>query len=972
MTRKLFKKLISFVLIIAILSTNFAFGAEEPSAAHTPDEPITVFQMRERNVISYHNFLDYHSTASRPDREYIIEGASYVYANQMETKTLYDFEGMEGPSVLTGETGIIEWEVYIHEAGLYNLSVLYFPIEGRSSDIQRGIFVNGRLPFNEAGNIEFYRIWVNEGDIYQMDTLGNHIRVRQIEAPKWLEVTSRDFQGYHPRPFLFYLEAGLNTISFVSSREPMVIRHIRLYQEPELLAYEEYLAMHLASGHPIVYGHFERIEAQEAVRKSSPMLYPLNDNSSPAVYPQSPRYILTNTIGGTNWRISGQWIEWDMYVPETGLYNISFSVLQNFARGTSVFRELSINGEVPFQEAEALAFRFQRGWRIETLGNEGDEPFLFLLQQGHNTIRLRVVLGGLSEYVRRVETHMRELNEIYRQLIVLTGTEPDRHRDYQIARRFPHLSSQLTAHSEDLYQIFDELVELSGGRGERDAAIQNMAQQLSVLAVDVESFTFRLDLFRINIGALGTWLIMANEQTLQLDAINIQSTDTAPPRLRNSWWARLWHELQSLFFSFFIDYTAIGSLEINPDQETITVWTGVGRDQANLTKSLIDQGFAGLAGINVNLMLVDMATLLPAILAGQGPDVAMFVSPDIPMNFGIRGALHDISQFPDFDEITSRFHEAAMVPFTYDGRTFGLPESMTFPMLFYRMDILEELGLEVPQTWDELPYVLSVLSVNNLAFGLPAPAMARAATITSTETHDGAFGMFLFQNGGEYYSPCGRYSGLDSEIGIATFRQFTRYYTDFTLERAFDFVNRFRIGEMPLGVVDFTTYNMLQVFAPEIRGMWGFTTVPGTVREDGRIDRSVAAGGSAIVMTERSNYHDASWEFIKWWTSSETQLDFARGLEALLGPSARYPTANLEAFDMLAWPIEHHRQLTAQQAYLRGIPQVPGGYFTARHINNAFNTVVVAETMGPREALTNHVRFINEEIAFRRNEFGLD
>ena len=454
--KKTFRKFIAIMLVIIMLPLYPVFGAEPGGYAPEDNEeaPITVFRLRPDEPFSYHDFLAYHADTCRPDREYIIEGAGFINAAQMDVEVIYDFEGMEGPSVLTGETGIIEWEVYVLEAGLYNLSVLYFPVEGRSSDIQRGIFINGELPFDEAGNIEFYRIWVNEGDIYQMDTLGNHIRAKQIEAPQWVEVTSRDFQGYHSRPFLFYLEAGANTIGFVSSREPMLIRHLRLFQEPDLPTQAEYLQGHLENGYRKITGYFQRVEAQEAQRKSSPMLYPINDNSSPAVYPQNPRYILTNTIGGVNWRLNGQWIEWDVYVPETGLYNISLNVLQNFARGTSVFRKLTVNGVVPFQEAEAIGFRFHRTWRIETLGGE-ETPYFFLLQEGHNTIRLTVVLGGLSEYVRRVENHMRELNEIYRQLIMLISTEPDRHRDYQIGRRFPHLSAQLAAHSEELYQIFD-------------------------------------------------------------------------------------------------------------------------------------------------------------------------------------------------------------------------------------------------------------------------------------------------------------------------------------------------------------------------------------------------------------------------------------------------------------------------------------------------------------------------------------
>jgi len=91
-----------------------------------------------------------------------------------------------------------------------------------------------------------------------------------------------------------------------------------------------------------------------------------------------------------------------------------------------------------------------------------------------------------------------------------------------------------------------------------------------------------------------------------------------------------------------------------------------------------------------------------------------------------------------------------------------------------------------------------------------------------------------------------------------------------------------------------------------------------------------------------------------------------------MGSAARHPTANMEAFSRMPWPIAHYRNLREQMENIRGIPQVPGGYFTPRQIRNAFFTVVELENIGPREALTDAVRPINDEIRIKRREFGLD
>src|SRR5699024_7533083 len=121
----------------------------------------------------------------------------------------------------------------------------------------------------------------------------------------------------------------------------------------------------------------------------------------------------------------------------------------------------------------------------------------------------------------------------------------------------------------------------------------------------------------------------------------------------------------------------------------------------------------------------------------------------------------------------------------------------------------------------------------------------------------------------------------DSEEGIQAFREFTEYYSDYTLDRETNIEQRFRTGESPIIISDYTTYNNLMVSAPDIRGLWGFTTVPGTVREDGTIDNTVTTNGiympdgrtssTAAVMMEGTSSKTNSWDFMKWWVSEETQ-----------------------------------------------------------------------------------------------------
>ncbi len=166
------------------------------------------------------------------------------------------------------------------------------------------------------------------------------------------------------------------------------------------------------------------------------------------------------------------------------------------------------------------------------------------------------------------------------------------------------------------------------------------------------------------------------------------------------------------------------------------------------------------------------------------------------------------------------------------------------------------------------------------------------------------------------------------------------------------------------------------VSATEIRSIWDFTLIPGTERtdENGKtyIDRSDFITGAATLMvkTEDESLREKSWEFMKWWMSEESQVRFGREIEALLGSSARYATANKSAFSQLAWSADDIKILNEQWDQTVGIREVPGGYFTGRHITNAIRRII-NQKEDPRETILDYTIDINNEIEKKRNEFGL-
>jgi ABC-type glycerol-3-phosphate transport system substrate-binding protein len=942
----------------------------EPNAERTGSEkPVDGFDPQFEMILdreSYSGYIAQYENTARPGREITIEAAEYSRIEGEGFATVRDFEGQTGMSLKTGEQGSVEWSVNIPETGLYHISVLYYPIEGKSSSIERSLLIDGKVPFEEAAYLQFDRIWDNEKDQIEQDNRGNDLRPEQVEKPEWRTALLKDYEGYYEQPFQFFFTAGVHTIALVSQREPMVIRELKLFQYKEPAPYEETLNRYLEAGAKATENILLTIQGEDASAKSSPTLYPQTERNSPAVTPYSPSKTRVNTIGGYNWRIPGEWIEWTFEVPETGLYKIGFKAQQNFERGIYSTRRLTIDGEVPFKEMERVAFRFKNGYRVDVMG--GKEPYLFFLEKGKHVLRLETSLGEFAPLIRQVEESLYNLNSMYRKILMITGAAPDELRDYRVDEQIPDLLDTFRAESSRLKQVGDELRRLTGGTGESAALLKTMALQLDEMIEDPDTIPRRLGSFKTNAGGLGTWILQAREMPLEIDEFYVASPEVKFPNAGTGFWAELMHEILTFAYSFVIDYNQIGNVAEEKEARSVTVWIGSGRDQANTLKAMIDETFTPETGIQVNLKLVQMNTLLPATLAGQGPDVAMQISNDIPVNYAMRNAAADLTQFPDFPEIAERFRPSALVPYTYENGVYALPETQTFNMLFYRKDVLNELGLSVPQTWEEVAGLLAVLNKNHMEFGLPL--VMQPSYPGENIPPNPTYAMLLLQSGGQFYRNGGKESDLDSRVGIETFKIWTEFYTDYKLEREYDFANRFRTGQMPIGIADYTTYNQLTVFAPEIRGLWGFAPVPGTLQPDGTIRRDVPGGGSGTIMLKSAKDKEAAWEFMKWWTSDEVQTKFGREMESLMGAAARYPTANIKALDSLPWPVADYENLKAQFEWVRGIPEVPGGYFTGRHLLNAFYRVINNNTE-PREAIVDYVEYIQEEIRAKRKEFGL-
>ncbi|MBP5660529.1 MAG: extracellular solute-binding protein, partial [Lachnospiraceae bacterium] len=895
---------------------------------------------------TYNGYLKNHSDAKEPQKTIDVDLYSYEGDGNISVYTNFHDE----PKCLFTDTeSVVTYTVNVPEAGFYNVYMEYLITESRGVAAERAFYVNGALPFDDALNLNFTRIWKDAGE-KRVDNQGNEIRPSQIEEYDWQSSYFSDKLGYEMDPFKFYFEKGENTITLNAINEPMAIRKLEIVPVVHKDTYEEYLAKQPANAAST--GDFVTvIQGETSTLRSESSLYAKYDRSSPTTQPNSVTNTVLNYVGGDAWKTTGQWIEWEFEVPADGFYNIMVKGRQNYQRGYVSNRKIYIDGEVPFKEMEEISFEYANDWICRDVADAEGNPYNFYLTKGKHTIRLEATLGGVGPILADLEESTYRLNQIYRKLLVYTGANPDKYRDYRINTNYPEIMEALDLEYRNLYKIVDDMVAYSGQKADQIATAQTVANQLERFCKKPQKITVEFITFKDNITSLGTAQLNMSETKLDIDYITVSGTEASVKHEKANFFTKSWHEIKSFVASFFVDYNAVGDVYTDGDDEVVKVWVLTGRDQGTILKAMIDDDFIPNSGIKVNVEVITQDALLNAVLAGRGPNVVLSVGSNIPVDYALRGASVDITQFPDYKEVLSHYSPSSYEQYRLDDHIYGVPETQTFTVMFYRKDVLDELGLKVPNTWKEFIEILPTIQGNNLSVGIPTAAGSSSAgsAATSTMSNMPDLNMYfslLFQYGGDMYNEAGNKTTVDTEQAIKAFDDYVKYFNDYGLPTIYDFVSRFRSGEMPIGIQAYSAYNTLMVSAPEIRGLWDFTLIPGTEKVDEKgntyIDRSDFIAGAATMMIETDNdsLKQKSWEFMKWWAKPEVQVRFGREIEALLGSSARYATANRDAFSSLSWSVDDIKVLNEQWDQTVGIREVPGGYYTGRHISNAIRKCI--------------------------------
>ncbi len=840
----------------------------------------------------------------------------------------------------------------VETEGLYTIGMSYKATDNKTSDLTVGLKIDGEYPFSEASRFVFPRFWTDK-EKSREDERGNTYAPEQVIYDNYYFAEAFDISGWSSSVYNVYLTAGEHECTVNAQNGEFELEKI-VFGVPESAQDYSGAEGDEYDGEPIVY------EAEDAFLKTSNALAGKGDLFSSSVTPNNPMLSMINYIGSSNWKEAGETIYWKINVPKTAVYTLGFSYRQSEIINGNCYRHLKIDGKTPFAEAEKVTFSYDDSWQYNLWSDKEGTPYKVLLTEGEHTLSLTVTPGDMTNVISLLNGTVAELGNLYRDITMITGESVDTYRDYGLFNQIPDMEDKLNTMLEDLKSANKMFEEIAGhSSGSYTSVINGMIRVIEKMLAKKYSAHRYVSSYYSSYSSLSASLAEMRNMPLDLDKIILYSPTEDKLLKKDGFFGSTWFSVIRFISSFVTDYNMIGSGD--SAKEKLTVWVGWGRDQAQIFDTMLKTSFTPSKNIAVELKVVN-ATVVQALLSGDGPDCILQHSRTEPVNLAMRGALYDLTQFEDCNEVLERFAEGADVPYRYKGGLYALPDTQSFYMMFYRTDVFEEFGFSVPKTWEEFEEVAMLLIKNNLSVSVPYTQITDMTMVNSGVGSLSLFPTFAMQNGLSLYTEDGKSTNLSDPQVISSFKKFTDFYTKLRIPTTMSFFNRFRSGTAPLGIDSYLLYTTIEAGAPEIDGRWSMAQIPATVREDGSLSATSSAGGTGCAILNISKNKKAAWELLKWWTSAETQLAYSNNVESVLGPTGRISVSNTEALFNMSWEGDIAEQIKAAREEIEEVPEYPGSYYLSRALDHSFWNVVNSNKQ-PKDMLTTWGKEADEEIA---------
>ncbi len=880
-----------------------------------------------------------------------------------ETGTVKEEDSLGyGADVIRMEKGdSVTLTVSVEKAGLYGLSVDYYCLADKAVSHTVGVKINGEYPFSEARELVLSQLYGTEEWPFRKDSRGNEITPDTILRHEWQSRRLKSVRQGEQDALLFFLEEGENEILLTMEKSSILLGKVSVLSLPEAVDYDTY-----RSGLPEAEGGkaLVALEAERIWRKNTTSTRPVATRDV-EVSPYLASRKLMSVVGGATWNQNGQTLYYEFDIDTPGWYSVALKYKQNEKANTVVRRTLTLDGELPFAEARGVAFESSNSWIVRDFGDE-DGAFRFYLEAGTHRLGLEADSTEMNPLMDVISAQIDKIADIAVEVKKVTGGSDDVNRDWEILTFIPELRDELNGLADNLEGVMEELIRLNlGDDGNSDISnLEIVISRLRKLADDPDELPNNLSSFSEGSSSvsqmLGTVLESIQKSPMTLDCIYIHQEDSELPKYKVGVLRKVWEEVR-----YFADDLFSGEAEKQEEYDmTIDVWVNRAVTYVNELQTMTDAYFTPETGIKVNFSLMkDENKLILANTTNSQPDAALGLSIHLPYDLAIRGVLADLRQFEGFEETAGQFAPGALLTNVYEDGVYALPETQDFFVLYYRKDLLEALGIQIPDTWEEVLGILPVLQRYGMNFYIPLASSSSFKTFSATTP-------FFLQYGGAIYEEDGMTVAVNNENGLAAMKFMTDLFTIYGLPtEVADFYQSFRNGTIPIGVAPFSTYLKLEAAAAELAGKWDIAVMPGMRNADGVVERWATGGGTTGAIFSKSEKQEATWEFFKWWLSAETQERFGTQMQLLYGDTYMWNTANVEAFAELPIADAHKEVIADQRKWLHEFVKTPASYMIEREISNVWNAVVF-NGENVRSTLDDAAILMNQELARKWEEFG--
>ena len=877
----------------------------------------------------------------------------YLTANE---RPLYDGQ----LAMLSGSSAShISFNVEVNQSILVELRVDYLSLSDDIRPLELSVQVNDAFPYVEAQQILLNKRWTTP-TTFQEDRFGNQIMPKADHDGSWTTAALRDSTYLQEYPLLFLLSPGQNQVSLFAIQGDWVLGQVYLDYRQEAPSYQDYLD---GIGAAIRHNQTRVSVEAELPQERNSLLLRYGTNREPSVLPFALIESKLNVVDGATFQTSGQSITYSFNVPAAGFYRLTVKALQNRINTIS-YRRLSINGQLPFEEAKTIPFEYNGSWQNVLLSDRTGEPLWFYFASGVNTITLEATSHLTKDAYRQVQSLMNLVNRLNLDIKKLTGNTIDPNREWNIRAFLPSIDDDLADAIDKLTFIDTSWKEVMNAstNSEVIASITLAKRVLEDLARNPDLIPRKINTLSGASGSvlyrLGLILPLIIQSPLTMDRIDLHGKDVKLPNANADLFTSVWVGVQRFFASFFAE-----QYQPTTDPNEVTVWVTRSRQYVNLLQQMVDAEFTPNTGIKVRLSInPNEDKLILASSSGKQPDIAMGVAGWRPYDFAIRNNLTNLRTFDDFPTVADRFYPGSFLQLIYDDGVYGLPETQNFYFLFYRKDIMTTLNLDVPNTWNDVIGLLPELQ----RFGLNFYSMLSSSNAFKAFVHTMPF---IQQFGGKLYEDDALRAAFDDPKTIEALTLMTDLYSTYSLPlEVGSFYNEFRYGRLPLGIGDFGMYITLLHAAPEIAGLWDIAPLPGVLR-DGVVNRSFDGASTSAMMFKNTDQPDEAWSFLTWWTSKQTQLDYAENLISAYGPEYMWNTSNVEAFADATWNPVHQQVMLDQWQWVNDTVKTPASFMLERELSNIWNKVVY-QGINLRTAIEDSLIITNKEITRKMIEFG--